>query len=340
MENKLTQEEKAGLEAQHKKTRDRRIADRIKAVLWADEGLSYSQIGKLLLVHPETVRVQVRTWHREKRLKPNNGGSKSHLSTEETECLKTHLESRVYTRVDAICAYVKQQYQISYTRSGMTKWLKHNGFRYKQPKAIPAKANREAQAQFIEAYQTLKTTLPSDEPIFFMDAVHPTMATKVSYGWIKKGKAQPINQSASRTRVKLIGAIAIGGKQPFIQMVETVNANSICQFLNALKQEYSEAKKLHIMLDQSGYHRSQQVRAFAEKESIILHYLPPYSPNLNPIERLWKLMNEQVRNNRFFASPQRFKEAIMQFFEKQLPLLTHLLQTRITDNFQTLPSVS
>ena len=48
---------------------------------------------------------------------------------------------------------------------------------------------------------------------------------------------------------------------------------------------------------------------------ITLHYLPPYSPNLNPIERLWKVMNEYVRNNRFFKSAKEFKKEILTFFE-------------------------
>jgi transposase len=48
---------------------------------------------------------------------------------------------------------------------------------------------------------------------------------------------------------------------------------------------------------------------------IVLHYLPPYSPNLNPIEIVWKVMNEHVRNNLFFSLAKEFREAIKQFFD-------------------------
>jgi transposase len=51
-------------------------------------------------------------------------------------------------------------------------------------------------------------------------------------------------------------------------------------------------------LDGAGYHRSKEVKDKAKELGVILHYLPPYSLNLNPIERLWKAMNEKVRNNR------------------------------------------
>jgi len=69
---------------------------------------------------------------------------------------------------------------------------------------------------------------------------------------------------------------------------------------------------------QSGYHRSQSVKDAALAHRIQLHYLPPYSPNLNPIERLWKLMNEQIRNNVVFQSAQDFRERLALFFTQTI----------------------
>lgn len=94
------------------------------------------------------------------------------------------------------------------------------------------------------------------------------------------------------------------------------------------------------MLDQSGYHRSQAVKDAAVLYNIELHYLPPYSPNLNPIERLWKVMNEQVRNNVVFESAQVFREQLALFFSATIPKIKSSLVTRITDNFQILNTVS
>ena len=76
------------------------------------------------------------------------------------------------------------------------------------------------------------------------------------------------------------------------------------------KGEKYDEKTVHVILDQSGYHKASFVAEYASKCNIKLHFLPPYSPNLNPIERLWKIMNEQVRNNRFFKGAKDFKEAI------------------------------
>lgn len=72
--------------------------------------------------------------------------------------------------------------------------------------------------------------------------------------------------------------------------------------------------KLHIILGGAGYHRSDLVRDAAFVLNIELHYLPPYSPNLNPIERLWKVMNERSRNNVYFKNKREFRDAIETFF--------------------------
>lgn len=75
-------------------------------------------------------------------------------------------------------------------------------------------------------------------------------------------------------------------------------------------------------------------------DNIELHYLPPYSPNLNPIERLWKVMNEKSRNNVYFKSKRGFKEAIDQLFTVTFPEIANSLVSRINDNFQVLKPTS
>ncbi len=89
----------------------------------------------------------------------------------------------------------------------------------------------------------------------------------------------------------------------------------------------------------AGYHRSDLVRGAAFVLNIELHFLLPYSPNFNPIERLWKVMNERSRNNVYFKSKRDFRAAIEQFFTVTLLENTGSLTSRINDNFQTFKAV-
>lgn len=335
----LSEAQKSDFELLHRHEKDGRVRDRIKAILLKDEGWKNRDIAQALRIHEETVRQHLTDWASDEKLKPENGGSHSKLKDTQSRALEAHLEEITYTRVMDICAYVATTFGVHYTVSGMTKWLGDHHFSYKHPKAVPAKADVAKQEAFIEEYLALLEDTPANEPIVFMDAAHPTMATKVVCGWIKKGVDKPIAQTASRTRVNVMGAIELTSMNVVSCRPAYVNAETTVAFFGQIKAAYPDAKKIHIILDQSGYHRSQLVKDSALEKNIELHYLPPYSPNLNSIERLWKVMNERVRNNVFFASAQDFRSAISDFFEIQWPTIAKSMQSRINDNFQTIKPV-
>jgi transposase len=100
------------------------------------------------------------------------------------------------------------------------------------------------------------------------------------------------------------------------------------------------APKIHLILDQGPYNKSSETKEAAENYGIKLHFLSPYSPNLNPLERLWKVMNEQVRNNVFFKSFSEFRAAILGFFEKKWPQISMSMVDRINDSFSPIKSAS
>lgn len=333
---KLTDEQKNDLESLHRYEKDGRVRDRIKAVLLKNEGWKNKAIAQALRIHEETVRDHITDWTSDEKLKPENGGSFSKLNKEQSESLETHIEMTTYTKVMDICAFVAATFSVHYTVSGMTKWLRGHGFSYKRPKEVPAKADLVKQEQFIESYLNLVNETPENEPILFMDSAHPTMTTKVVCGWIKKGVDKPIAQTASRTRVNVMGAIELSSMKVVSRLPDFVNGETIVAFFDQLKESYPNAPKLHIILDQSAYHRSQLVRDSALAKNIELHYLPPYSPNLNPIERLWKVMNERVRNNKFFSSAKIFRHAISEFFTITIKTIAQSLRSRINDDFQVI----
>lgn len=333
--SKLSIEMIEKLKKQHRREKSRDVCDRIKAVLLRDKGWSEEKICEALLVHEDTVKRHLKDYdEQEGKLKSVAGGSQSKLSQEISCKLQAHLEEHTYVKVQDICEYVRITYGIHYTVPGMTSWLRAHRFSYKKPKTTPFKADPEKQAAFIEYYEKLKFTRPESEPILFMDSVHPTMATKVSYGWIRTGKDKFIGTIASRTRINITGALDLESMKVEKNTYETINAKSIVNFFSQVRKAYPDHVKIHIILDQAGYHKSEEVTAFAQKNNISLHYLPPYSPNLNSIERLWKVMHEVARNNVVFKTPQEFRERIDRFFDVDYPAMASSLVDRITDNFR------
>lgn len=149
-----------------------------------------------------------------------------------------------------------------------------------------------------------------------------------------------IKSTRSRTRLNIVGAIRLGHlAETMTAQYKTVNGDSIINFFEQYKAFYADKKNIHLVLDGTGYHRSQEVKENAKELGITLHYLPPYSSNLNLIERLWKVMNEKVRNNRYFATAKEFRRNIDNFFDVTLPDIGANLNGRINDNFQLFSQV-
>ena len=96
--------------------------------------------------------------------------------------------------------------------------------------------------------------------------------------------------------------------------------------------EPSIAFKLPYITNSADWWSPQVPTDFAEEP----HYLPAYSPNLNPIERLWKVMHEYVSNNHYFKTAKEFRDKIDEFLTVTFSQITTRLRSTITDNFQTL----
>lgn len=337
-----TEEQKKKLRNLHQTSRDHHVRDRIRCVLLSADGWTPGMIAQSQLIHETTVRRHLNDWLKGEKLAPENGGSDSHLSEEQTAELTTSLTNNLLPTTQAIIEQVVDWWGIRYTVPGMTKWLHRNGFSYRKPVGIPHKFSAEAQQAFVETYNELKQKAGDDEPILFIDGVHPTQGTKLAYGWMPAGKkSQPVETTGSRTRLNIMGALNLNDiGSTVVREYDSINSLNIARFFIAIRETYPIRQKVHIILDGAGYHRAELVKKWAYVMNIDLHYLPPYSPNLNPIERLWKVMNEKVRNNRYFASPKAFRQEIHHFFRNILPGLAGGLSRRINDNFQTLKNAT
>lgn len=81
------------------------------------------------------------------------------------------------------------------------------------------------------------------------------------------------------------------------------------------------------------------VKDFLEDTSrIVFHFLPPYSPNLNIIERLWRILKEGVVYNNFYLQFSNFKKAVNKFFEDEV-WMGEKFENTLTDNFQIIKPV-
>ncbi len=201
-----------------------------------------------------------------------------------------------------------------YTQSGMRDLLHRIGYEYKKPKLVPGNPDIEAQEIFAQQYEDFMQTKPADIEVLFLDAVHPEHNALSAYGWIKRGEKRELKTNSGRERLNLHGAINAETYQITIIESDTVNADSTIHLLTSIEQAYPLSKEIRVILDNARYHYSKSVRSFLENSKIKLVFLPSYSPNLNLIERIWKLFKKKVLYNKYHKNLDAFRKACIYFF--------------------------
>jgi transposase len=335
----LFPEDRERLLKQHKQERDKRVADRVKAVLLRDDDWSLEAIAEALFISHEGVRQHLKDYASSGKLKPENGGSEGLLNEFQTAELLLHLDEHLYVKVLEICAHVHATYGIRYSVRGMTDWLNRNDFTFHQPCGVPAKADTEAQQAFVEEYEQIKQSLGYEDQIVFMDGVHPSHSVRFVRGWIRKGMRKEIPTNASQKRLNILGALNLETMTLHRQEYDTLNADSVIAFL-AFLLATMPCGILNVILDRGRYQNCAAVWAFAAvNPRLKLHYLPPYSPNINAIEPAWKIMHEHTTNNRYYATFKDFTEAIRHFFNVSFPKNALAWTDRLTDNFRIMGKI-
>jgi transposase len=338
MESFLSEGQREEYRRRHKKCRDKREADRIKCILMLDKGYDYETIAQVLMMDDYTLR----RWYADYIEKGMNDllqydykGGEAKLSALQIGQLTTHLEECLYLSAKEICHYLRQEYGVEYTAKGMTSMLHRLGFTYKKPKQVPGKADAKAQEEFIKKYEELKAHRQPEDRFYFVDGVHPLHNSQPAFGWIKKGKEKPLLANTGRMRINFNGAYNAEEHRAIIREDETINAQSTVALFDQVLQQ-QPCGKVYFILDNARYNHAKDVREFVERNPRLqLLYLPPYSPNLNLIERLWKFFKKKITYNKYYEQFAVFRSKSIEFFEN-LPLYKTELESLMTENFHVI----
>ena len=261
-----------------------------------------------------------------------------HLNAEQEQEVKAHFIDHYARNVDEVCDYISKNYAKKYSSSGAAKLMRRLGFDYKKPVLLPAQADEAKQEEFITKYNDLVTGLPADEMVVFSDAVHPEHQSRPAHGWFFKGQKPALKAASGRKRLNIQGALDLETFQFTFVEGEKINAETTRQMLEKLEKNNRSMTKIHVYLDNARYHHAKilQPWLFAPDRRVKLHFLPAYTPHLNPIERLWAVMHKCVTHNRYYATYDQFTEAIFTFFRKTLPEEWQDFRSTVTDNFRVL----
>lgn len=154
----LSRSQREDMWRRFKQTDDHRVAERLHAILLLDSGQNADAVSSILHIHPKTLKRWIKAFAsggEDALLSLKYVGGDDWMTDEQQQQFTTWLDSDVRSTAEAI-TWVEQQFGLSYSDSGMRKLLKRLDYRYKQPAVLPAKANPEAQAAWVDTYTAKK----------------------------------------------------------------------------------------------------------------------------------------------------------------------------------------
>ena len=199
------------------------------------------------------------------------------------ELLALQLQSD--TRVALSCSYIYQLLR----RWGCRRGRPRPGLR------IPVRGRRKV----LENIQKIVAKASPDDKVFYQDEADLHLNPKIGQTYLKPGQQPIVLTPGKNIKRYIFGALNTRTGRIVYGVAERKNAAVFSQFLDFLNSTYRRAKRIHLVLDNYIIHKALCVRDKLELLGgrVVLHFLPPYSPQDNLIERLWKQLHDHVTRN-------------------------------------------
>lgn len=317
LENRLRSAEQCG---------NLRSAKRILAILSLSEGLSKVEIATMLKVSTETVRL----WLRAFLLRGVLGtdvkrppGKPSKLTKSQKKELGKIIDQGPLKagfigncwRSPMIQHIIYEKFGVFYSVHYISQLLRNMGFSYQKARFVSDHLDEEARKKWLQETwpEILAIAKEKNAYILFGDEVSFPQWGTLSYTWARKGKQPTIKTCGKRKGYKVFGLIDYFTGRFFYKCQESsFNSATYIQFLKGV---LSKTRK-HIILIQDGakYHTGAETRMyFAQKhDRLTVYNLPSYSPDYNPIEKLWKKVKKEGTHLHYFATFQDLVDKVQE----------------------------
>ena len=214
--------------------------------------------------------------------------------------------------------WIKDRFDVDFTVEGVRQMLRRLGFRHLSPRPIHPKTKPEAQEYFRNNFrQCVQEVLPEnvlseDVLLYFQDEARIGQKGMLSRVWARKGTRPRIPRDYRYGYVYLFSAACPETGHAVGHVCDKANAEEMNRHLRDLGTELPEGKHAVMVLDGAGWHRSKELQI---PPNVSLLRLPPYSPELNPIETLFAVLKHGHFANRVFESAEHVRETVTQVWD-------------------------
>lgn len=318
------------------------VRRRMQALLLKSLGLPHYEIAEILDISETTLREYFDLYLTGgvAALKELHYQGKANPLHERKDEIITALEENPPATLKEARAIIQKVTGLERSLTQVSEFLKENKIVRRKVKQIPAKADVEAQETF--KTETLKPLIEQAEQrkihLFFVDAAHFVLLPFL--GYLYSLTVRYVKSASGRKRLSVLGALNTVTKELVtVTNHKYINALVVCELLEKLAQQFRDLPIVLIM-DNARYQKCKLVLEKAASLNIQIVFLPPYSPNLNLIERLWKFVKKKVLYNQFYKDYEQFCMTILDCLEQTDTTHKEELETLLTPKFQTFKNVS
>lgn len=144
--------------------------------------------------------------------------------------------------------------------------------------------------------------------MFFDEARFGTHSRR-AHGWFNKGTRPRVAIKLGYKNFYLYSGVESITGEEFSLIMPSVNAACMSVYLSELSLAFPK-DKIALIMDQAGWHKSKDLKV---PTNIDILYLPPYSPELNPVERLWLYIKQNILNNKVYDKIEDLEDKLCEF---------------------------
>lgn len=309
---RLTTEEIVLLKQHFRKSQKTLIRDRAQALLSIHNGFSIYQTSTLLLRSENTVRDWVKTFHRGRisSIFPcYKGDNAAKLTREQKEQLKEVLSKppsdygipKEFWDISTLKTYIKAEFGMEYESDESYRliFLLHN-YSFHLPDTFDRKRDEgKVKRRMQEIKEEVEPFMRAQSWIVFVsDEARIIWETEVRRLWLPKGQKSIIAVERKRKAQSFIGFLNLKTGEALLSRLSWQKQDEIIPVLKELVKKYPE-KKICIIWDNARFHHGKKLKRKLSTtlKSIYLINLPPYAPDHNPQEHVWKYGKDKLANN-------------------------------------------
>ena len=314
-----------------------RARQKMEAVWLKSQGLAHQEICRLTCISKPTLWAYLKDYQERgiEKLKVVNFYRPESELAAYASTIETYFRENPPASIKEAAAKIEDLTGIKRSETQVRKFLISLGMKPRKVGMVPAKADPEKQEQFKkdELEPVLDEAKAETRKVFSVDAAHFVLAPFL--GILCSFIRVFLKASAGRKRFNVLGALDVITHELISVTNDTyINALSVCELLRKLRERFPDIP-ITIILDNARYQKCRLVWELAAELNIELLYLPPYSPNLQLIERLWKFVKKKCLYSHYYDDFETFKSAIGECLAHTHDLYKEELDSLLTLKFQT-----